>query len=411
MGFKRKLFISLADLSAEKYAYYIINEIVKKINDIEILVIGGNKLNELANEINKKFSYELVRFISNSIRYSSVGFFENLEYLPLAYFEYIKLKNILKLEKPDYVLLIDAPFLNTRLIRYLRSFYNPVIIYFIPPKTWLNKKDEVHNFIEKNCDYVIVPFRFNIDLYDKKKVYFFGHPLLSIVDKFNNIKLNEKNLAIFPGSRKFELLFVSKDALNVIKDKDVYNIFDKFLISSYTDFDKLLINALKKGNIDKINNIKIEILNDNMEIYKRSILALSKSGTITFENILNNLPTLTYYKVFKISEIIFKLFKKVKIKYISIPNLLIEYELKDELISNLPKELKNDYLIVEELIQNEYNFKNLKNKLFKIYNNIEIYNLKIRIFNKVLRLYYPSNCLEKIVDFTLNLIERKKLYE
>lgn len=411
MSLKKKLFISLADLSAEKYAYYIVNEIVNKINNIEILVIGGSKINELANFINKKFSYDLIKFISNSIRYSSVGFFENLEYIPFAYVEYIKLKNILKLERPDYVLLIDAPFLNINLIKYLKSFYDPVIIYLIPPKTWLNKRDKIHEFIEKNCDYVIVPFRFNLDLYDKKKVYFFGHPLLSVVNVVNNFesKVNQKNLAIFPGSRKFELLFVSKEALNIIKDKDIYNIFDKFLISG--ELDGILINSLKKGNINKINNIKIEILKDNMEIYKRSFLALSKSGTITFENILNNLPTLTYYKVFKISEIIFRLLKKIKIKYISIPNLLIEYELKNEMVYNLPSNLKNDYLVVEELIQDEYNLKNLKNKLFKIYNNIEFYNFKIKLFNKILKANYPSNCLQRIVDFILNVLERKKTYE
>jgi lipid-A-disaccharide synthase len=414
VGTNRKLFISLADLSAEKYAYYIIKEIITKDENIEVLVVAGDKIKELADQINNKYSFNRIKFISNSIKYSSVGFFENFGYIPFAYIEYIKLKEILKKEKPNYVLLIDAPFLNTKLIKYLRSLYNPVIIYLIPPKTWLNKRDKVHKFIEETCDYIILPFRFNLILY--KKSYFFGHPLLDIVnlergryiykskDKLNNKEKN--NLGIFPGSRKFELLFISKDALNIIQDRDIYTIFDKFLISSLIQNNKILINSLKKGNIDKINNIKIEIVKDNMEIYQNSLLALSKSGTIVFENILNNLPTIAYYKVFKISEITFKLLKKIEVKYISIPNLLIEYEFKDEMISNLPSYLKDDYLVVEELIQDQYNLYNLKSKLFRVYNEIESYNFKIRVFNEILRAYYPKDSLKKISDFILNIINK-----
>lgn len=414
MGINKKLFISLADLSAEKYAYYIIKEIVTNNKNLEILVVAGNKIKELANKINSECSFDRIKFITNSIKYSSVGFFENFSYIPFAYLEYIKLKEILKKEKPDYVLLIDAPFFNTKLIKYLRSLYKPIIIYLIPPKTWLNKREKVHKFIEETCDYIILPFKFNLNLY--KKSYFFGHPLLDIVNfekskyiQENKNKLTNKgknNLGIFPGSRKFELLFISKDALNIINDKDIYAIFDKFLVSNLIEYNKILIDSLKKGNIDKINNIKIEIVNDNMEIYQNSLLALSKSGTIVFENILNNLPTITYYKVFKISEIIFKLLKKIEVKYISIPNLLIEYEFKDEMIYNLPKELKNDYLVVEELIQDQYNLYNLKSKLFKVYNEIESYNFKIRVFNKILKTHYPTDSLKKVSDFILNIINK-----
>lgn len=416
--FNNKLLISVADLSAEKYAYFIINELIEKNTDIEVLAVGGNKLKQLANNINKRESCSRVKFLADSIKYSSVGFFENLNYVPFAYIEYLKLKKILKKERPKFVLLIDAPFLNVRLIKYLKSFYNPIIFYLIPPKTWLNKRDTIHRFIEDTCDYIILPFRFNLELYNKSKSYFFGHPLLDIISFFDNnkpIKKNNKNLAIFPGSRKFEILFISKDAFNIIKDPDVYYTFDKFLISdfleySYSDehiFNKVVRGILKKGNKEKINNIKLEIIKSNMDIYGNSLLALSKSGTIVFENILNNLPTIAYYKVFKISELTFKLFKNIKIKYISIPNLLIEYEFKNELISNLPSNSKNDYILVEELIQDEYNLNNLKQKLFKVYNNIEYYKLKIEIFNNLLKNYYPSRSLNKIVDFILNVIESK----
>jgi lipid-A-disaccharide synthase len=412
VGTNKKLFISLADLSAEKYAYYIIKEIVTKDENIEILVVAGDKIKELADQINSKYSFNRIKFISNSIKYSSVGFFENFSYVPFAYIEYIKLKEILKKEKPNYVLLIDAPFLNTKLIKYLRSLYDPVIIYLIPPKTWLNKRNKVHNFIEETCDYIILPFRFNLSLY--KKSYFLGHPLLDIVNLERNKYIQENkladkgknNLGIFPGSRKFELFFISKNALNIIKDRDIYTIFDKFLISSLIQNNKILINSLKKGNIDKINNIKIEIVKDNMEIYQNSLLALSKSGTIVFENILNNLPTIAYYKVFKISEITFKLLKKIEVKYISIPNLLIEYEFKDEMISNLPSYLKDDYLVVEELIQEQYNLHSLKSKIFRVYNEIESYDIKIRVFNEILGAYYPKDSLKKISDFILNIINK-----
>ncbi len=416
----KKLFISVADLSAEKYAYFIINEILKKTNNVEILAVGGSKLKQLTIDINKRESYNRIKFIADSIKYSSIGFFENLTYIPFAYIEYLKLKEILKKEKPKFVLLIDAPFLNVRLIKYLKSFYDPIIFYLIPPKTWLNKKDFIHKFIEDTCDYIILPFRFNLGLYNKGKSYFFGHPLLDITDSFNNnktLKKNNKNLAIFPGSRKFEILFVSKDAFNVIYDRDIYKTFDKFLISNLiSDFfeynlfnknmhHKFFVDILKKGGKEKINNIKIEIVKNNMDIYENSLLALSKSGTIVFENILNNLPTITYYKVLKISELTFKLFQNIKIKYISIPNLLVEYEFKDELISNLPPNLKNNYIIVEELIQDKYNLNNLKQKLFQVYNNIDYYNFKIEIFNKLLKNYYPSGSLKKIVDLILNVIE------
>ncbi len=82
--FNNKLLISVADLSAEKYAYFIINELIEKNTDIEVLAVGGNKLKQLANNINKRESCSRVKFLADSIKYSSVGFFENLNYVPFS---------------------------------------------------------------------------------------------------------------------------------------------------------------------------------------------------------------------------------------------------------------------------------------------------------------------------------------
>ena len=95
------------------------------------------------------------------------------------------------------------------------------------------------------------------------------------------------------------------------------------------------------------SNVKI-IYGDTYNLLNNSIRALVTSGTATLESAFFNVPQIVCYKTSWLSYVIAK--SLVKIKYISLVNLIMDKE------------------VVKELIQNDLNVINLTNELNNILN-------------------------------------------
>ena len=195
--------------------------------------------------------------------------------------------------------------------------------------------------------FVILPFE--KDFYEKKhnfKVDFVGHPLIDAIqnrnqDENNNFRtqnnLNTKPIiAILPGSRKQEITKMLSVMLSVADDFSDY----QFVIAGapsqeYSFYEKFLVNK----------NIKF-VSNKTYDLLSNSYAALVTSGTATLETALFKVPEIVCYKTSWIS---YKIAKQIiKLKYISLVNLIMDEE------------------VVTELIQENCNKKNLKTELNKL---------------------------------------------
>ena len=187
---------------------------------------------------------------------------------------------------------------------------------------------------------VILPFekefykKFGFD------VEFVGHPLLDAVSDTSLPKTTfdktKPIIALLPGSRKQEILEMLPLMLSV---KDSYKDY-QFIVAGAPSQPASFYEEALKGTGVKI------VFDQTYDLLRQAHAALVTSGTATLEAALLGAPEVVCYKGGRISFMIAK--SLVKVKYISLVNLIM------------------DKVIVTELIQQELNTPNLKKELDKL---------------------------------------------
>ena len=252
--------------------------------------------------------------------------------------------------KPDVIIFIDYPGFNMRIAKWAKKL-GIKTHYYISPQIWAWKENRIAA-IKRDFDelYIILPFE--KEFYEKKHhfpVHFVGHPLIDAIknrevtteEKFrreNN--LDEKPIiALLPGSRKQEITKMLSVMLSVVEQFNQYQFVIAGAPSQEFSFYQTF---LKNENVHFISNKTYDLLSI-------AHAALVTSGTATLETALFKVPEVVCYKGGWISYQIAK--RIITLKYISLVNLIMDRE------------------VVKELIQDEFNTKNLKIELEKILDN------------------------------------------
>lgn len=255
-------------------------------------------------------------------------------------------KDILEFQ-PDAIIFIDYPGFNMRIAEWAKKQSIPTH-YYISPQIWAWKENRIKK-IKRDVDemYVILPFeeKFYTEKHDFK-VHFVGHPLLDAIEarppldiqQFKkNHNLDERPvIALLPGSRKQEIEKMLEVMLSITSDFKEY----QFVIAGAPSQDREFYqHFLKKSNISLV-------MNETYDVLSLAHAALVTSGTATLETALFKVPEVVCYKGSTISYHIAK--RIINLDYISLVNLIMDRE------------------VVKELIQHEFQAKNLKIELEKI---------------------------------------------
>lgn len=193
-----------------------------------------------------------------------------------------------------------------------------------------------------------------------------GHPLIDAIAKLKpnfrtkDVFLKENGLgekpliAVLPGSRVQEIERMLDIMLAVAADFADH----QFVVAGSTSLPKSHYASLNKQGIKVIYNQTYELMN-----YAQA--GIIKSGTSTLESALFKLPQVVCYKTGALSFAIGK--QLVKIKYISLVNLIM------------------DKHIVKELIQNEFTSKNIALELNKLLKDQSYRNTMIEEYNELIK--------------------------
>ena len=245
---------------------------------------------------------------------------------------------------PDVIIFIDYPGFNLRIAKWAKQ-KGFKTHYYISPQIWAWKENRI-NDIKRDVDkmYVILPFEKTF--YENKHHYpveFVGHPLLDAiadrtqVDEYEFRKqyaLSDKPIiALLPGSRKQEINKMLSVMLSVVDKFPKHQFVIAGAPSQDFNFYKTFI---KNKNISFVSNKTYDLLS-------LSVAALVTSGTATLETAIFKIPQVVCYKGSWLSYQIGK--RLVNLKYISLVNLIMDKE------------------VVKELIQDEFNTKNLNHEL------------------------------------------------
>lgn len=249
--------------------------------------------------------------------------------------------------KPDVLVLIDYPGFNLRMAAFAKK-QGIRVVYYISPQIWAWKQSRVKN-IRRDVDKMLVILPFEKEFYSRfgVEVEFPGHPLLDAIGEYQHgdtreafmqdNDLSEKPIvALLPGSRKQELASTLRVMASVVAAFPGH----QFVVAGVKAYPAEYYQEMVKGTEVKL------VFGQTYRLLAHAQAALVTSGTATLETALFGVPQAVCYRAGRISYQIAK--RLVKVKYISLVNLIM------------------DRPLVREMIQYDFNSGDLKKELHRL---------------------------------------------
>lgn len=242
---------------------------------------------------------------------------------------------------PDVVILVDYPGFNLDIAKFLHAKTSIPVYYYISPKIWAWKEYRIKN-IKRDVSELFSILPFEVPFFEGKhgyKIHYVGNPTADEVSGFlktytdsygefcskNALDSRRPVIALLAGSRKQE-----------IKD----NLPDMIEAASrFTDKYQLVVAGAPSISADYyarfISGQPVKIVYEQTyELLAHSRAAVVTSGTATLETALFNVPQVVCYET-PIPKVIAFLRKHLlKVRYISLVNLIADREVVRELVAD-----------------------------------------------------------------------------
>ena len=327
-----KYYIIAGEASGDLHASNLMAEIKRKDAKAEFRGCGGDLMKEQGAVLLKHYrSMAFMGFVEVAINLRKV--LGNITQCKKDILEY----------QPDAIILVDYPGFNLRIADFAHE-KGFKVFYYISPQVWAWKRGRVRK-IKKSVDKMLVILPFEEEFYKRYgvNVTYVGNPLLDELAKFGTANrsmflrrnsLGEKReiIALLPGSRKQEVKRMLPIMLKAVSHFTEY----QFVVAGVSSLDKDLYKGIM-GNTDAFL-----VENQTYELLQNSSAALVTSGTATLETAMFTVPQVVCYKSTGISYHLAKWM--IKVKYISLVNLVMEKEVVKELIQG---DLTEDNIVKE----------------------------------------------------------------
>jgi lipid-A-disaccharide synthase len=338
-----KYYIIAGEASGDLHGSNLIKEIKKLDPTASIKAWGGDLMQQAGASLVKH--YRDLAFM---------GFLEVIKNLPTILQNIRFCKQDIEAWQPDVLVLVDYPGFNLRIADWAKK-NGFKVVYYIAPQVWAWKENRVKKM--KLCiDKMFCILPFEKDYFKNKwnwDVTYVGHPLLRVIESFNSTTPlttdNKKVIALLPGSRKQEIIKMLPIMLSVTPHFPAYT----FMVAQAPGQDAPFYNRFLMG----YSNVTL-IKNSTYDLLSIADAALVTSGTATLETALFKVPEVVCYKTSKFSYQIAK--RLVKIKFISLVNLIMDKEIVNEIIQ---ENITEQHLItaLRNITENEEHRKEVMN--------------------------------------------------
>jgi len=310
-----KYYIIAGEASGDLHGSNLIKEIKTLDPTASIKAWGGDLMQQAGASLVKH--YRDLAFM---------GFLEVIKNLPTILQNIRFCKQDIEAWQPDVLVLVDYPGFNLRIAEWAKK-NGFKVVYYIAPQVWAWKENRVKKM--KLCiDKMFCILPFEKDYFKNKwnwDVTYVGHPLLPVIASFKTtnplVTDNKKVIALLPGSRKQEITKMLPIMLSVTPHFPSYT----FMVAQAPGQDAPFYNRYLMG----YSNVTL-IKNSTYDLLSIADAALVTSGTATLETALFKVPEVVCYKTSKFSYQIAK--RLVKIKFISLVNLIMDKEIVQEII-------------------------------------------------------------------------------
>jgi lipid-A-disaccharide synthase len=301
--------------------------------------------------------------------------------------------------QPDVIVGIDYNYFNLRFAEAIRHYtsrhfgwfhdWRPKLVKYISPQVWASRESRA-NQIARDYDLLLSIFPFEKDWYaqrvPKLRVEFVGHPMVerflksTVHSPQSTVSGGTPQILLLPGSRAKELqrhLPVMLGALKLIRKK-LPQCRARIVLP-----DEVLAAQAKSLGVTSEIEIQLGNLPDALA---KADLAIASTGTVTMECAFFGVPAVTLYKT---SFVTYEIGKRiVKVKSLTMPNLLADEEVFPEFIQNSAT-AENIASAALDLLQNESRRDSIKTKLAEVISSLGGPGASQRAAQAITRLLEP----------------------
>lgn len=294
---------------------------------------------------------------------------------------------------PDVLILIDYPGFNLKIAQFIKQYSRIPVCYYISPKIWAWKEYRIKN-IKRDIDRLFSILPFEIDFFNKHHypVTYVGNPCMDAVHTFQQTYqeslsdftarngLDERPIiALLAGSRKQEI----KDNLSRMTEAAKSFPAYQFVVAGAPGIDPSFYQPYIS------NHTKI-VFGQTYPLLSHASAALVTSGTATLETALFRVPQVVCYYTAAGKLVSFLRRHILKVKYISLVNLIAGNE------------------VVTELVADGMTVANLRAELQKILPKEEGYNNMLSSYDRLIAILGEAGASERTASEITSFLTHQK---
>lgn len=322
-----KYYLIVGEASGDLHASNLMKALMAEDPEAEFRFFGGDLMTAVGGTCVKHY---------RELAY--MGFIPVLLHLRTIFSNMDRCKHDIEAWKPDVLILVDYPGFNLKIAAYIKKHTQIPIYYYISPKIWAWKEYRIKN-IRRDVDklFSILPFEVDFFRDHHYPVDYVGNPCVDAVDSFLrtdtetkeqfcqrlNLESSRPIIALLAGSRKQEI----KD--NLLRMMEASRSFPQyqFVIAGAPGIDPEFYNHYLS------DGAKI-VFGETYGLLRHSEAALVTSGTATLETALFRVPQVVCYYTAVGKLVSFLRRHILKVKYISLVNLVSGSEVVTELVAD-----------------------------------------------------------------------------
>lgn len=316
-----KYYLIVGEASGDLHASCLMHSLKEKDHDAEFRFFGGDLMAAEGGTIVRHY---------RELAY--MGFIPVLLHLPTILKNMKMCKRDIVEWRPDVVILVDYPGFNLKIAKFLKQKTSIPVFYYISPKIWAWKEYRIKN-LKRDVDQLFSILPFEVPFFEVKHhypIHYVGNPTADEVRRFKASydgrfpTFSKPVIAILAGSRLHEI----KDNLPVML-RATDHLADRF---------QLVVAGAPSVPHDYylqfFGNRKVEIVYDQTyPLLMNAHAALVTSGTATLETALFDVPQVVCYAT-PLPRLISVLRRiLLKVKYVSLVNLIADREVVKELVA------------------------------------------------------------------------------
>lgn len=337
-----KYYLIVGEASGDLHASRLMQSLMQYDAEAEFRFFGGDLMAKVGGTRVKHY---------RELAY--MGFVPVLLHLPTIFKNMKMCKEDIMRWKPDAVILVDYPGFNLSIAKFVKKNTNIPVYYYISPKIWAWKEWRI-KAIKRDVKEMFSILPFEVPFYEKKhnyKIHYVGNPTAEEVDNFRHVYSESKDefcqrnglsskpiIALLAGSRKQEI----KDNLpSMLEAARHYEDYQMVVAAAPSITESYYKKYLGDSEAKMVKTQTYELLS-------HATVALVTSGTATLETALLNVPQVVCYET-PVPKLIRFAFKHIiKVRFISLVNLIADKE------------------IVQELLADRFSIRNITNELYRI---------------------------------------------